>query len=487
MRKSFSSQLRLDCNPIESVELNIESRHEMIPVLAALQQVYADPKLRSWVTQLIALDLNATSRRDIGREGFSDWQVVVLAAVRLGCNLDYDQLQDLAENHRSLRGVLGVGDWDQSTHFGWRRIRDTLCMIRPETLQKLNHAIVSYGQELHGDARREVRADSFVIETNIHYPTESSLIWDGVKQMIPLCVALALDLGELGWRQAEQLKRRIKEKVRVISQISASKSSKAKEGLPRAYANLLERADELIRRAKALKTKGDEECSLPSTIKRVQQLQVWIELTEQVCDTARRRVILGENVPNAEKLFSLFETHTQLYRRGKAGTPNQFGRLILVFEDAAGFISHYHIMHRDAQDKDVVVEQTEIAQTNHGRAIEKASFDRGFYSPENEEKLKLIVALPCLPPRHPKQFAEKLAEASIEFRTSRQRHPGIESAINALQTGNGLKRCRDRSELGLERYIGLAILGRNLHALGKLLIARQNGNANAAISKRIAA
>ena len=144
-------------------------------------------------------------------------------------------------------------------------------------------------------------------------------------------------------------------------------------------------------------------------------------------------------------------------------------------------------MHRDAQDKDVVVEQTEIAQTNHGRAIEKASFDRGFYSPENEEKLKLIVALPCLPPRHPKQFAEKLAEASIEFRTSRQRHPGIESAINALQTGNGLKRCRDRSELGLERYIGLAILGRNLHALGKLLIARQNGNANAAISKRIAA
>lgn len=487
MRKSFSSQLRLDCNPIESVELNIESRHEMIPVLAALQQVYADPKLRFSVTELIGFDLNATTRRDIGREGFSDWQVVVLAAVRLGCNLDYDQLQDLAENHRSLRGVLGIGDWDQSTHFGWRRIRDTLCMIRPETLQKLNHAIVSYGQELHGDARREVRADSFVIETNIHYPTESSLIWDGVKKMIPLCVALALDLGELGWRQAEQLKRRIKEKARVISQISASKSPKAKEGLPNAYGNLLERTDELIRRAKALKTKGDEECSGPSTIKRVQQLQVWIELTEQVCDTARRRVLLGESVPNTEKLFSLFETHTQLYRRGKAGTPNQFGRLVLVFEDAAGFISHYTIMHRDAQDKDVIVEQTQIAQTNHGGEIEKASFDRGFYAPENEEKLSLIIASPCLPPRHPKQYAEKLEEASIEFRTSRQRHPGIESAINALQTGNGLKRCRDRSELGLERYLGLAILGRNLHALGKLLIARQNGDSNAAISKRIAA
>ena len=85
MRKSFSSQLRLDCNPVESVELNIESRHEMIPVLAALQQVYADPKLRLSVTELIGLDLNATTRRDIGREGFSDWQVVVLAAVLIGC------------------------------------------------------------------------------------------------------------------------------------------------------------------------------------------------------------------------------------------------------------------------------------------------------------------------------------------------------------------------------------------------------------------
>ena len=71
------------------------------------------------------------------------------------------------------------------------------------------------------------------------------------------------------------------------------------------------------------------------------QLQQWIKLTEQVCDTAHRRVILGEKVPNSEKVFSLFETHTQLYRRGKAGTPNQFGRLVLVFEDGAGFISHY--------------------------------------------------------------------------------------------------------------------------------------------------
>ena len=188
------------------------------------------------------------------------------------------------------------------------------------------------------------------------------------------------------------------------------------------------------------------------------QLAHWIELTEQVCDTAHRRVILGEKVPNNEKLFSLFETHTQLYRRGKAGTPNQFGRLVLVFEDGAGFISHYHLMDRESRDGDVIVEQTREAQRKHQGQIKTASFDRGFYSQENETLLSTIVGEPCVPPRHPQQYAEQLANGSVTFHRLRQKHPGIESAIGALQAGNGLKRCRDHSEIGFERYLGLAIL-----------------------------
>ena len=177
-------------------------------------------------------------------------------------------------------------------------------------------------------------------------------------------------------------------------------------------------------------------------------------------------------------------THTQLYRRGKAGTPNQFGRLLLVFEDKIGFISHYHLMDRDVTDKDVIVAQTRQVQKLHKGEIEKASYDRGFHSEDNRKELLKIVSSPCLPPKHPQQYAESLANGTVEFHRSRQRHPGIESAIGALQRGNGLKRCRDRSELGLERYIGLAILGRNLHTLGKLLIARDAADSEAATSKR---
>lgn len=144
-------------------------------------------------------------------------------------------------------------------------------------------------------------------------------------------------------------------------------------------------------------------------------------------------------------------------------------------------------MQRDAQDKDVIVTETRRVQEIHDNDIKEASFDRGFYSSENEKQLSQIVTHSCLPPKHPGQYAETLAAESVQFHRLRKRHFGIESAIGALQSGNGLKRCRDQSELGMQRYIGLAILGRNLHVLGKLLIARRSKQANAALSKRQAA
>ncbi len=487
MRKPYARQQRFDGSPISELSLNFECRDQIIPILAALQYVYLDKQLRTKITKLVAGDLNHETRRDVGRNGLDDWQVIVLAAVRLGCNLDYDKLQDLAENHRAVRCVLGVGDWDDSTSFSFRRIHDTLCRLKPETLHRINHTIASSGQDIDGQARQHVRADSFVVETNIHHPSESTLIFDGVRKIVPLCALLAEELDQPGWRQSKHLTRAIKKRVRVISQIVASKSPRTKAGLPQAYANLLDRVVLLIERAKTLQSFAETAGDPAGTGARAAALKHWIELTLLVCDTAHRRVLLKEKVPSSEKLFSLFEPHTQLYRRGKAMTPNQFGRQLLVVEDGAGFISHYHFMDRDAQDPDVIVEQMRQAQKLHCGEIESASLDRGFYTPENEEQLSTIVEHPCLPPRHRNQYADRMANCSIEFRRARMRHSGVESAIGALQRGTGLKRCRDRSELGMERYIGLAILGRNLHVLGKLLIARCEGESAAGRSKRLAA
>lgn len=132
----------------------------------------------------------------------------------------------------------------------------------------------------------------------------------------------------------------------------------------------------------------------------------------------------------------------------------------------------------------MVVEQTRLLQGRLQQRIRRASFDRGFHSPQNQRELARIVAEPCLPMPGAHQASRQEAEATIAFRQARQRHPSIESAIGALQAGNGLTRCRDRSERGFHRYVQLGMLGRNLHVLGKLLIARQDATCQAAQSRR---
>jgi hypothetical protein len=170
--------------------------------------------------------------------------------------------------------------------------------------------------------------------------------------------------------------------------------------------------------------------------------------------------------------------------RGKSAEPVQFGRQVLIYEDGAGFIIHAHLLPRDVDDHDVAVEQTRRLQKRLGGRIRRASFDRGFHTPENQRQLAEIIPHLCVPMPGAKQAAQQEHEATVEFRQARQHHPGVESAINALQAGNGLERCRDRTERGFSRYIQLGVLGRNLQVLGKILLARKNARCKAAESRR---
>jgi transposase, IS5 family len=488
MRKPHSQQTRFDCHVVDQVQLNLNCRDEIIPVLRSLQHIYSTPALRQEILKLVALDVNQDSRHDRGREGLDYWQVLVLAGVRLGCNLDYDKLQDLAEQHRALRHIMGIGDWETQVDFSWRRIRDNVCLLQPTTIEKISHALVAEGHTLAPDAAKRIRVDSFVLETNIHYPTESSLIHDGVRKTIELAVELADELKLPGWRQHQHVLKNITQITRQIGRIAAGKGPHYQQRLEKQYRQLLKQTGRILRRAQDF---CEQALALPAAdldvALRTASIKHFVQLTQQVCDTARRRVLLGETVPNADKLFSLFEPHTQLYKRGKAGEPVQFGRLLLVYEDAAGFLVHQHLMDRDAQDVDVPVEQTRALQLRLQNRIEEISFDCGFHSPENQTELAKIVPLVCLPKKGKHQSAEQEASATAAFRRARRRHSGVEAAIGALQAGNGLKRCRDKTELGFERYLALGVFGRNLHTLGKLLIAREHESANAACSKRQAA
>ena len=487
MRKAFEPQQRLDCCPILNVQLNLNCRDEIIPILRTLQHIYSQPKARDSILQAIAEDVNESSDRKRGRRGLYYWEILVLAAVRLGRGLNYDALQDLAENHRTLRYIMGIGDWEEDVSFDWRRIQDNLTKISAETVEKINQLIVKEGHRLVPEAPEAVRADSFVAETNIHYPTESSLIRDGLRKILSLCGVMAVMLGHKGWRQHKHLHRKAKKLAGRIDRIAARKGPGSEERRDGLYRQLLELAETILTRADELrKAIADGGIVDLEILALDEELKTFMERTRHVCDTAYRRVVFDEKVPNNEKLFSIFETHTQLYKRGKVAEPVQFGRLVLVYEDDAGFIVDYHILPRESQDCDVVVPRTRMLQERLGGRICRVSFDRGFHSPENQRELAEIVKDPCLPMTGVKQAAEQAREASVEFREARQRHPGIESAIHALQAGNDLARCRDRTEPGFKRYIGLGILGRNLHVLGKILIAREAPTCQAAQSRRAA-
>jgi len=302
-----------------------------------------------------------------------------------------------------------------------------------------------------------------------------------------MCSEMAVGNNLNGWRQHRHLWRKVKQLARKIDRIANKKGPNYVARMKKPYGEFLQKAEQIIERARQLCAAMFLPNATEDDIFGPHTLQAFIARTERVMDTARRRVLLGETVPNSDKLFSVFEPHTQLYKRGKAGEPIQFGRQVLVFEDTAGFIVHRDLMKRDQCDSEVAVTATKAVQRRFANRVERLSFDRGFHSPENQDELSQLVTNLCLPKPGAKQSVTQLTDADEEFLVAQQNHSGIESAIGALQSGNALERCRDRSEIGFERYMALAVLGRNLHTLGRLLIAKVNEKCEAAFSRRKAA
>ncbi len=382
---------------------------------------------------------------------------------------------------------MGIDGWCDDQTFDWRCLRDNICLLSPDTIERLNHLIVSEGHRLAPEAAETVRGDSFVVKTDVHYPTDSSLIGDGLRTIIATARRLAGLLGQSGWRQYKHLLRSLKQQLRTINRTAASKGRDYRKRLRDAYRAVLETATGSSRgRAVARPGVPADQPGPGDPDDRAAQGEAarLREYDDSGRDQARRRVLAEESVPNAEKLFSVFEPQTQLIKRGKVPQPVEFGHRVLVIEDGAGFVCQYAILPHGAEDSEVVVEQMRQVQGRLGGRIRSASFDRGFHSPANQRGLAELVSQPCLATKGHVQAERQERAATVAFRRARRRHPGVESAIGALQSGNGLERCRDRSFGGYCRYVGLGMLGRNLHVLGKLLIDREAPKSEAGRSRR---
>jgi IS5 family transposase len=496
MRTTFHENI-LDPNmqfgvtPISSLRFDVNCRSATVKVLRALQHVYTNRGLCEQVLGLVEQAINPEEgTSDRGRRGMDYWQILVLASVRLGCDLTYDELHDLAYQHEALKVMLGVGGWDEISDdepLTYRRIRDNVCLLPVETIRAIDQLIVQEGHRIVPGAGEIVRGDSFVVGTNIHYPSESRLLMDGVRKIIECCVELSKVHHLPGWRKHEDWIKKSRGALKAVTMAARSRGRGHKEKLRKAYKGLFSIVECVLE--KALQT--HEAWLLLQALKQdlavcgaASDLVYYLSATEHIRQVSVRRIMEEEIVPRTEKIFSIFEPHTELINRGKHPQPIEFGHRVLVIEDAAGFICHHDVIDIGLLDQHVLVEAMESLQKRLGGKVRSASFDCGFYTPVNHEALEKIVASPCLPAKGSHKAKKQREQASVQWHEARAYHAGVESAIHALQSGNGLDRCRDHTRMGYDRYISLGVLGRNLLTLGRLLIAQEDPLAPAAHSER---
>jgi len=177
MRVRFEQQLKLGITPISEVELNLKSRHGLLPVLRSLQHVFNTKALNEEIFQILEQDVFSKVKKT-GRYGMSMWEILVLGVVRLSQDMDFDELHDLSNEHNALRGILGVqkSDYSLGKRYGLQTIKDNVQLLNEETIYKISEIIVNGS---HGIIKKKegldclslsIKADSFVVESNIHFP-----------------------------------------------------------------------------------------------------------------------------------------------------------------------------------------------------------------------------------------------------------------------------------------------------------------------------
>ena len=206
----------------------------------------------------------------------------------------------------------------------------------------------------------------------------------------------------------------------------------------------------------------------------VNHITTFIAHANRQIDQIERRVIQGEIIPHHEKVFSLFQEHTEWISKGKAGVPVELGLRVCIFEDQMGFILHHQVMQKTTDDQIAVSMVTEAKR--RFPTLVSASFDKGFHSPENQTELKKHLEQVIMPKKGRRNKEETAREHSGDFRKEKRQHSAVESGINALEV-HGLDKCPDHGIDGFKRYVSLAVLARNIQKLGVGLIERERARA----------
>jgi IS5 family transposase len=436
-------------------------------------QVLADDAIVGAIYE--ALSQRHPKSRSRGRLGTPAEVVLRLLVLKHIRNLSYIALE------REVRANLVYRDF---TRVGSGKMPDAKTMGRwgvavgPHVLKEIHDRLVKLAQDKGIIAGRRMRVDTTVVETNIHHPTDSTLLGDGVRVLIRTMKKITEIVGAVGARLRDR-GRSVKLRLFEIARIARAKGPLNRDRLQQRYRRLLDTTSRVVGQARRFsKEISDGVKRSADVVQQValeglrQELDRMVPLVKRVMYQTRARIFRG-NTHVEGKILSVFEPSTEVIRKGKAGKPNEFGKMIKLQEAENQIIVDYEVYAQRPNDSDLLIAAITAHHAKLGRVPRLVATDAGFYSARNEAAAKAMgVKRVCIPNRSSKNTERKREQKKRWFRDGQKWRTGCEGRISVVKRRNGLDRCRYKGDDGMRRWVGLGVISDNLLNIGRVMSKR---------------
>jgi IS5 family transposase len=435
-----------------------------------VDQVLADERIVAAVYEALAKRWpKSRSRGRFGTPAEVVLRMLVLKHVR---NWSYGVLE------REVRGNLVYRDF---TRVGAGKVPDAKTMGRwgvalgVDVVKQVHDRIVQIAQDKGVVSGRRMRVDTTVVETNIHHPTDSTLLGDGVRVLIRTMEKITKIAGEVGTKLRDR-SRGVKLRLLEIARIARAKGPVNDERLKQGYRRLLNSTSRVVGQAKRFSqeisngTKRSWNILTQIALERLREaLEEMLPLVRRVMHQTRQRIFHG-NTRTEGKLLSVFEPSTEVIRKGKAGKPNEFGKVLKLQEAENQIVVDYEVYARRPNDCDLLIPAIDIHRTKLSRVPRLLAADAAFYSARNEARAKAMgVKRVCVPNRSTKSAERKREQKKRWFRNGQKWRTGCEGRISVAKRRHGLRRCRYKGFDGMQRWVGFGVIADNLINLGRAL------------------
>jgi transposase, IS5 family len=434
------------------------------------EEVLADEQIVAAVYE--ALAKRHRKSRSRGRRGCPAEMVLRLLILKHVRNWSYDVLE------REVRANLVYRDF---TRVGGGKTPDAKTMGRwglalgPPVLKQVHERLVKIARNKGLIAGRRMRVDTTVIETNIHHPTDSTLLGDGVRVLTRTMRKISEIAGAAGTRLRDRT-RSVKLRLLEIGRVARAKGPINQDKLQQRYRQLLNATSRVVGQAKRFSEEIAQRVKRSTTVLKQlaleglrRELDEVTMLVRQVMKQTRARIFRG-NTRSEGKLLSLFEPSTEVIRKGKAGKPNEFGKMVKLQEAENQIITDYEVYARRPYDSDLLIAAIETHQALLGRTPRLVAADAAFYSAKNEAAAKAKgVKRVCIPNRATKSLERKREQRKRWFRSGQRWRTGCEGRISTVKRRHGLDRCRYKGYIGMNRWVGLGVIADNVINIGRAI------------------